>query len=390
MTNEQLLYIKDIETEIADLQKENVFDEETLLKIISEVKGTTIEGFKEEIQVGKGEFTELKIAANELIAAINNSVKSNLTSVINQQSLNNPESANAELERLKNIVKNAEKNETVINALLDFEQALNIFLGRMVIITIMDSNGSLWLHSEKSMREIYQKSGKITKRSRVNFTSNTSLLFNEKKSIQINKNNLLEKRYDNLYKVYNTLQERYTVTKKKSNQWVYYHNAGKSKRWYLKLTNKGVLNEAYASALFNTQENDGHFKIDIPGHDEPGIPYYYAKYIMAVDNRAGAVLGDLSNGILGNIQLAIKTAGTASSGSFNPLIETAYWIKDLTELTPEELEQFFLEQEASSSSTFQNNALISLKSAFGKDNKDILNNVAEFITAIRTAQLNGD
>ena len=111
---------------------------------------------------------------------------------------------------------------------------------------------------------------------------------------------------------------------------------------------------------------------------------------MAVDNRAGAVLGDLSNGILGKVQLAVKTAGTASSGSFNPLLETAYWVKDLKELTPEELEQYFLEQEASSSSTFQNNALISLKSAFGKDNKDILNNVAELINGVKTALLNAD
>ena len=253
----------------------------------------------------------------------------------------------------------------------------------------MDSNGSLWLHNEASVQEIYNKSGKITKRSRLNFTKNTSLLFDKANSVKVT-GDILNKKYDNLYKVYNTLQERYSVTKKESNKWIYYHSAGKSRRWYLKLTNRGILNEAYASALFNTKENDGHFKIDIPGYNEPGIPYYYAKYIMAVDNRAGAVLGDLSNGILGKVQLAVKTAGTASSGSFNPLLEIAYWVKDLKELTPEELEQYFLEQEASSSSVFQNNALISLKSAFGKDNKDILNNIAELINGVKTALLNAD
>lgn len=388
MTNEQILYIKGIEAEIADLQKENVFDEEIITKIIKDVKNATEEGFKFPDPDLKGNFSKLKDAANALIAVINSKGQSEYSSVIGQ-SFQSAEAANAQLEKLKNIVKNAEKNTNIINALLSFEQALNDFLGRIVILTIMDSNGSLWLHNEVSVQEIYNKSGKITKRSRLNFTKDTSLLFNKANSVKVT-GDILNKKYDNLYKVYNTLQERYSVTKKESNKWIYYHNAGKSRRWYLKLTNRGILNEAYASALFNTKENDGHFKIDIPGHNEPGIPYYYAKYIMAVDNRAGAVLGDLSNGILGKVQLAVKTAGTASSGSFNPLLETAYWVKDLKELTPEELEQYFLEQEASSSSTFQNNALISLKSAFGKDNKDILNNVAELINGVKTALLNAD
>lgn len=388
MTNEQILYIKGIEAEIADLQKENVFDEEIITKIIKDVKNATEEGFKFPDPDLKGNFSKLKDAANALIAVINSKGQLEYSSVIGR-SFQNAEAANAQLEKLKNIVKNAEKNTNIINALLSFEQALNDFLGRIVILTIMDSNGSLWLHNEASVQEIYNKSGKITNRSRLNFTKDTSLLFNKINSVKVT-GDILNKKYDNLYKVYNTLQERYSVTKKESNKWIYYHNAGKSRRWYLKLTNKGILNEAYASALFNTKENDGHFKIDIPGYNEPGIPYYYAKYIMAVDNRAGAVLGDLSNGILGKVQLAVKTAGTASSGSFNPLLETAYWVKDLKELTPEELEQYFLEQEASSSSVFQNNALISLKSAFGKDNKDILNNVAELINGVKTALLNAD
>lgn len=388
MTNEQILYIKGIEAEIADLQKENVFDEEIITKIITDVKNATEEGFKFPDPDLEGKFSKLKDAANALIAVINSKGQLEYSSVIGQ-SFQSAEAANAQLERLKNIVKNAEKNTNIINALLSFEQALNDFLGRIVILTIMDSNGSLWLHNEASVQEIYNKSGKITKRSRLNFTKDTSLLFNKANSVKVT-GDILNKKYDNLYKVYNTLQERYSVTKKESNKWIYYHNAGKSRRWYLKLTNKGILNEAYAAALFNKKENDNHFKIDIPGHNEPGIPYYYAKYIMAVDNRAGAVLGDLSNGILGKVQLAVKTAGTASSGSFNPLLETAYWVKDLKELTPEELEQYFLEQEASSSSVFQNNALISLKSAFGKDNKDILNNVAELINGVKTALLNAD
>ena len=388
MTNEQILYIKGIEAEIADLQKENVFDEEIITKIIKDVKNATEEGFKFPDSDLKGNFSKLKDAANALIAVINSKGQLEYSSVIGQ-SFQSAEAANAQLERLKNIIKNAEKNTNIINALLKFEQALNDFLGRIVILTIMDSNGSLWLHNEASVQEIYNKSGKITKRSRLNFTKDTSLLFNKANSVKVT-GDILNKKYDNLYKVYNTLQERYSVTKKESNKWIYYHSAGKSRRWYLKLTNRGILNEAYASALFNKKENDNHFKIDIPGHNEPGIPYYYAKYIMAVDNRAGAVLGDLSNGILGKVQLAVKTAGTASSGSFNPLLETAYWVKDLKELTPEELEQYFLEQEASSSSTFQNNALISLKSAFGKDNKDILNNVAELINGVKTALLNAD
>lgn len=388
MTNEQLLYIKGIEAEIADLQKENVFDEAIITEIITDVQNATEKGFKSLSLDSKGDFSKLKDAANALITVVNSKGQSEYSSVIGQ-SFQSAEAANAQLEKLKNIIKNAEKNTNIINALLNFEQALNDFLGRIVILTIIDSNGSLWLHNETSVQEIYNNSGKITKRSRINFTKNTSLLFNEANSVKVT-GDILNKKYDNLYKVYNTLQERYSVTKKASNKWIYYHNAGKSRRWYLKLTNKGVLNEAYASALFNTKENDGHFKIDIPRHNEPGIPYYYAKYIMAVDNRAGAVLGDLSNGILGKVQLAVKTAGTASSGSFNPLLETAYWVKDLKELTPEELEKYFLEQEASSSSTFQNNALISLKSAFGKDNKDILNNLAEFINGVRTAQLNID
>ena len=58
MTNEQILYIKGIEAEIADLQKENVFDEEIVTKIITDVKNATEEGFKFPNSDLKGNFKD--------------------------------------------------------------------------------------------------------------------------------------------------------------------------------------------------------------------------------------------------------------------------------------------------------------------------------------------
>lgn len=316
-------------------------------------------------RVRKGSSAGIKRAARKFLNTLMsyNSLQSGLSSVIKYTVPRTPESANQLFNTLKNNLILGLKTKELIQDIWEFQVQLNSFLDREIFLTVVDTEGNLWIYSSADELDIMfegykSNSSSEKKRTRLNFSNSADSLFREAQKIDTSMLQRMAKKVNkgigNLLNTYNLSTERFKL-KKNENQagFIYYHN-NESKRTPLYVSGLGIVGEAYVAALFNDQESDDHFSNSY--HNEPGILYFYQKYCLNTDNRSGTVLGDIAKNddILAKIQLAVKTKGAATE-SFAPLIDTAQYILTCKErVTADTLADYWLEKENNGSLLYRN------------------------------------
>lgn len=336
------------------MSSKNEFDEKFLEEIAEETSEKTekeVGDLVKQVTNDSG-FAALQSIARKFLDAVAGvqNTDSITDSYSKLSSVFNENTAEQLYQELKNRMIVGLKTKELIKVTWELQNALNLFLGRDIILTIVDDEGNLWLHSAKSELDLWLNSGSDSNRPRINLSQKKDFLMGEG-AVQLSAEYLNNKSFngqatrDNLLNTYKLSMERYRSTDKgkSKKRWIWYH-ANQAKRTYLYVSSAGIVGEAYVSALFTQDEKDSNFMNQY--HNEPGLAYFYYKYCLNTDNRAGLVLGDIANDPLSQIQLAIKRPG-ASSESFGPLIKTAQYIVDSkSSLTKEDIANFFLEREA--------------------------------------------
>ena len=238
------------------------------------------------------------------------------------------------------------KQQKLRQAVIRFNESINHFLDREIILTVVDDTGKIYFLKETEEEKIYLQSR--AKKGRFNLKwgsvlKNAFLLdLNNEDSFLNEEFEKLKKRGLVIQQTYLLALDRFNKTKKASkntDNFIYWHEPGTT-RTYAYVNNRGILAEAYTSALFTRNAN---FNNIIDPHN---LKYYYYNFIKNIDNRAGIVAGDISENILDKVQLAVKNK-RASSQSFQNLTFIAQYIINSNELiNKKDLENWFLSQEA--------------------------------------------
>ena len=254
-----------------------------------------------------------------------------------------------------NLIDKNYKNE-MITAIMNFQKALNIFLEREIILTIVDEKGEILFYDEEKEEEIYKKGSlnknriSLSKAHQIDPLKTLNQIIEEIKE-EKNKEDVIN-HVNNIKNIYITTLKRAEETseykyKKKSIHFTYWINRNNI-REYGYLRDLGVVSEAYATALFDESGkiNQGAESL------EDKIFNFYTLYILQVDSRAGIVAGDTAKSILQEVQLAVKKKFVASSQSFGPLVTTALMLVNTSQedFTKESLSHFFEEMEKNNKS----------------------------------------
>lgn len=259
--------------------------------------------------------------------------------------------------RAKKQIRDSLDNKLVTKAIIDFEDAFNGFLGRNIALTLVTDDGEIQFFDSKSQLEIYQASSKNKARLNLNWSGTNGGV-------------VLSEIFDSVFEtaeqqahahlvqlVYTTSVDRYNEThagsKNSDNNFIYWHE--RARRVYAYVKNKGLLGEGYTLAMFTQADKSGFNNI----LDPDDLQNFYYKYILQADNRAGSVIGDIAQNILGPMQLAVKNR-KASSQTFSNLITIAEMIiNSESNMTPTQVAIWLRKQELDKSKReFPNSPLI--------------------------------
>lgn len=312
-----------------------------------------------EAEAVKGDYETVKKAAINFINSLNDLKDSTSISIIN---ISDSEISNYDI--AKEQVRQSLKNDKIVQAILNFEEAFNNFMGRTITLTMADDKGQVFFYDNKAQSDIYLRSkGKSTSRialafSKANKKENVKILQNI--FDQVFETSEEKKHAEKVKEVYNTAINRYDETHIKGsagtkNNFIYWHDPGTTRK-YAFVKSKGLLGEGYVKALFSLDNNiseDERFGEEL---DKYNLENYYYNYVLAADNRSGSVIGDIADSILDSMQLAVKNK-KGYSQTFANLVTIAQYIIE-NEVSIKTMKEWIEAQEKSGSKEFQNSLLI--------------------------------
>lgn len=337
-------------------------NKETLDRLQKKIFSETASKEAEDVEK---EYEKVNKAAKEFIHTLNNFLKEKGKNEdeIDFSTVNFEEANYIEA---KKAVRYSLSNDKVTQAILDFEEAFNDFMGRKIVLTAVDETGKVFFYDHKGQSDIYLKSG--GKNNKIN-PGHISLTFShgiQKAELSAIFDEVFKTKEENtrarqIEEVYRVAMERYDETHEGAksgtdNNFIYWHDPGTIRK-YAFVKSKGLLGEGYLRALFSFDSNlssDKRFSNQLDKHN---LENYYYNYVVKADNRAGSVAGDIADDILDSMQLAVKTKKGASSQAFGNLVTIAEYIIN-NKATAKSMKEWIETKEKEKNKEFPNSPLI--------------------------------
>lgn len=297
------------------------------------IQETLTENSVREIQkIDKGDFEGLKNAANVYLNQIE------ILSTMYEETI----SKTRIKDKLKTMYQRM-RDETSYTRLMlkyqhEFETALNQFLGRTIYLTYVNQDGTLNFYDDFNIGKLYATA--TANRGRGNISQSKIFDAND---LQEDLRVMIQESIANKQQVYQTAIQRYHSDKDELKMnydpskntfywWKTWHKtlAG----WTGPIVNEGPIAEGYADAVINEEPNINNNSI------ETSLEVLWNNYI-GKDSIGAALKGDVVLEKDGSIQFAIKK-GSFSTAMVRQYIVLAYNIRQLNQLTIEELEENFL------------------------------------------------
>ena len=294
------------------------------------------------------DFSDLRTAAVNFLEALNDIelIEGSIAEKIKAfKNMDSEKEDNYNTQTIDNIKTNV-TNTRVLNGIIKFQEEINAFFNRDIILTMVTEDGEIRFYDSKKEAEAYRL-GKKNK-ARLNFTFLESQVPPSATLSEL-VNNVFNESYQkqhiaNVRNIYTTSVQRFDETFNQGkelghgNAWKYiYWKNDINKRIYGYTNGRGTIGEAYVLAVFEDAN-----KSILKANNEKSIENFYYNYISIADSRAGAIAGDITNKITDSIQFAVKNVklskrgriSGASSESFSILVNIARLIieeeKDLS------------------------------------------------------------